>query len=271
MKKTGFLLGMALCFLSVNFQMVRADVLDKWTTNQITSNSYLYGAGLHHVVFGNGVYVAVGESGDGGEIYSSTDGFNWTLRFSDNNSWGLSLNYANGAFSGAADGFDTVCVSTNGTNWVQTFFPGTTEFSPAGNLGYGIPITYGSAGLYVAVGATNNVGAILTSPDGVSWTYRKTSALGGVLAGVCYGAGKFVAIGNNDGHEYTSTTGTGTWAQATIPGGDNISFANTLFFVPWTSNSNLVSANGTSWTALLTGLTNKMGAVTYSHGLYMAQ
>jgi hypothetical protein len=50
-------------------------------------------------------------------------------------------------------------------------------------------VTYGN-GLFVAVGED---GAILTSPDGVSWT-RRTSG-GNLLYGVTYGNGTFVAVG----------------------------------------------------------------------------
>jgi len=47
-------------------------------------------------------------------------------------------------------------------------------------------------GLFVAVGYR---GAILTSPDGVSWT-AQTSGTGNWLEGVAYGNGRFVAVGD---------------------------------------------------------------------------
>jgi hypothetical protein len=59
--------------------IAQADVLGNWTTNQITTNS----VGLKHIVYSDGLYVATGELGDGGEIYSSEEGFHWTLRFDD--------------------------------------------------------------------------------------------------------------------------------------------------------------------------------------------
>src|SRR5690348_16659277 len=78
--------------------MVQADVLGNWSTNQLTTNS----VGLKHIVYGNGLYVATGEMSDGGDIYSSEDGFHWTQRFSDLGSWGLSLNYSSGHFCGVS-------------------------------------------------------------------------------------------------------------------------------------------------------------------------
>jgi hypothetical protein len=52
-------------------------------------------------------------------------------------------------------------------------------------------VTYGN-GLFVAVGED---GAILTSPDGVSWT-RQTLGTGNLLYDVTYGNGTFVAVGD---------------------------------------------------------------------------
>lgn len=247
-------------FLTIVTAKAQADVLDNWTTNQISTNSFE----LHHVVYGNGLYVAVAEFGDGGEIYSSADGLNWTLRFSDNNSWGLTLNYSSGCFAGVG-GFGIVDVSTNGTNW-------TSSFLPAYNLNaeMGQAITYGN-GVYVTVGDTNGVGNIQTSPDGATWTSRSISlAPGGRITSVAYGGNKFVAVGNNDGLEYSSTAGT-TWARRSIPGGNKISYGNGLFFVALNNKTNLMSADGVNWSLNPTGLTNMLGTVTYSHGLFLAQ
>lgn len=241
-----------------------ADVLDNWTTNQITTNSF----GLHHVVHGNNIFVAVGEESDSGGFYTSADGFHWTLQYSEPNSWGLTMNYSAGHFAGVCVGLgDGVAdVSADGTNWTTTFF------SYHGAPGYApIAVTYGN-GLYVIVGSTNYIASILTSPDGTTWTYRKAgTSPGGPIASVAYGAGKFVAIGDNDGLEYTSTTGTGIWAKSSLPGGNKISYANGQFFVPLTSGSNLLSVDGITWVLKPTGLTNLLGAVTYGDGIFMAQ
>uniref|UniRef100_UPI001FE1A936 choice-of-anchor U domain-containing protein n=1 Tax=Thermus islandicus TaxID=540988 RepID=UPI001FE1A936 len=65
-------------------------------------------------------------------------------------------------------------------------------------------VTYGN-GLFVAVGSP---GAILTSPDGQSWTARKSGTTN-QLNGVTYGNGTFVAVGEG-GTILTSTDGV-TW------------------------------------------------------------
>ena len=264
MKQINFTLLAAGILFGCFFQVARADVLDNWTTNQITTNSF----GLHHVVFGNGCFVAVGESGDAGRIYTSTDGLKWTTQFSDFNSWGMTLHYANGYFAGIG-GNNYVNVSTNGTNWVSTHLAGQLySYNYAGNC-----VTYGHS-LYVAVGDINGIGNIITSADGVTWTSRSISpSTGGRIFSVVYGGNRFVAVGNNDGYEYTSTgfsVGT-NWTQRSIPGGNKISYGNGLFIVPLNNKTNLISTDGISWSFNSTGLTNQLGFITYGNGLFMAQ
>ena len=254
--------GSITAFLLVSTPSLQADVLDHWTTKQITTNSF----GLHHVVYGNGRYVAVGEFLDAGGIYTSEDGLNWTLRFSDMNSWGLTLNFSSNHFAGVG-GWGVVDVSSNGIDWVSAFLP-SDFFDLYG--GGGNAITY-AKGVYVTVGDTNGVGNILTSPDGATWTSRSSSpSPGGRISSVVYGAGKFVAVGNNDGFEYTSSTGIGIWSKSSIPGGSQISYANGLFIVPLNTRTNLLSTLGIDWTAISTGITNSFGSVIYSHGLFIS-
>ena len=245
------------------FLCARADVLDNWTTNQITTNSF----GMHHVVYGNGIFVAVGEKGDSGGFYTSVDGQNWKLQYSEPNSWGVTLNYSGGRFAGVCVGLGSgvVDVSADGTNWTTTLFSmnGLPAFAPKA-------IVYGNS-LYVAVGSTNSIACIFTSPDGITWTPRKASTTpGGQIYSVAYGASKFVAVGA-DGLEYTSATGTGTWGKTSFPGTGLISFANGLFISPLNNKTNVIALDGVNWSLKPTGLTNQLGAVTYGNGVFMAQ
>ncbi len=211
---------LAWALLTTAFSNAHADVLDNWTTNQITTNSF----GINHVVYGNGIFVAVGENGDSSGYYNSTDGSHWTLAYIEPSSWGANLNYSGGHYTSVRSSFSWASVanvSADGTNWVTTLFSfnGAPAIDP-------LDATF-SNNLYVVVGSTNNVACIVTSPTGVTWTYQSASSSpGGPLSGVAYGNGRFVAIGNNDGMEYTSTTGTGTWTKRSLPGGNKISYAN---------------------------------------------
>jgi hypothetical protein len=265
MKQISFILLLVGIFQIGFLTGTRADVLDNWTTNQISTNTF----GLHHVVYGNGGYVAVGEYDEGCGIYTSSDGLNWTLCYSDNNGWGLTLTYSGGRFVGVG-GWETA-VSTNGTNWAVSLLP--VQYAYNGEGGLPSDMTYGN-GVYVEVGSLNGVGSIITSPDGSTWTPRTSSpALGGPIASVTYGLLRFVAVENNDGYEYTSTLpslGT-TWTRRSIPGGNKISYANGLFIVPLNNKTNLISVDGINWSLNYTGLTNMLGVVTYGNGLFMAQ
>ena len=236
---------------------VKADPLDNWTTNQISSTN-----GLYHVVYGTNCYVAVGQQGDYGAIYSSANGTDWTLRHIDLNLWGLSLTYSAGRFVGSGN-WETA-VSADGTNWSVLFVPG--QYRVDGSTG--ADMTYGN-NIYVSVGTTNGVGFIMTSPDTITWTTRtSTPAPGGQISSVAFGNTKFVAVGNNDGLVYVSGNGS-TWTRSSIAGGNKISYCNGLFLVPLTVNSNLISTDGINWNPQSTGLTNQLGTIIYSHGLFL--
>ena len=263
MKKTNPLLLLAGIFFFNHLPGARADVLDNWTTNQITTNQYAF----HHIVYGNGIFVMVTHGSDYGQFYTSVDGLHWTRQYSEPNSWNVTLNYSGGRFAGACQGLGSgvVDVSADGTNWTTTFF---------GNNG--LPAFDAKAaifgnGLYVAVGSTNGVGSIFTSPNGITWTFRRASTSpGGPIKSVTYGAGRYVAVGA-DGFEYSSLTGTGTWTKTTYPGSGVISFANGLFISPLNNNANLLSTDGVSWSAIATGLTNQIGLVTFGNGVFVSQ
>lgn len=260
MKPSSFIFLLAGIFQISYLTSARADVLDNWTTTQVNTNSY----GLQNVVYGNGCYVAVGEYSDFGAIYSSADGFNWTLRYSDPGAWGLKMAFCGGRFAGVSSWGITV-VSTNGTNWTAGALP----YQYAGSFGMPFDAGYG-LGVYVVVGQTNGVGTILTSTDAITWTSRRSAPRqAGPVVSLTYGASTLVAVGNNDGFEYTSSDGV-HWTQSSIPGGNQISFGNGLFFVPLNNQTNLISLDGFTWSQQATGLTNRLGKIVYVNGIYLS-
>jgi len=257
MKPINFLLLLSAILSLILLQNSRADVLDGWTTNQINTNS----AKLKHIVYGNGCFVAVGERGDEGDIYSSNDGVHWSLRYTDQNSWGLSLAYSGGRFVGVG-GWETV-ISADGTNW-------TASFLPSGFLDWQTDMTFGNS-RYVVVGDTNGVGIILTSTDGTTWTPRAAATMGGHISSVAFSGTKFVAVGNNDGYIYTASSTAITWARSSIPGGNQISYANGLYLVPLNNKTNSISTDGINWSLKLTGLTNQLEKIIYANGIYLSR
>jgi hypothetical protein len=147
---------------------------------------------LDDVVYGNGLFVAVGCSGT---ALTSPDGVDWTQRTSEGNDlFGVTygdlflavddlfgVTFRKGLFV-AVGWCGTILTSPDGVDWTE-------QTSPTRNDLFGV--TYGK-GTFVAVGWN---GTILTSPDGVNWT-RRTSGTSNNLSRVAYGNGTFVVVGD---------------------------------------------------------------------------
>jgi len=260
---------------------MHADILERWSTNQITTNGYK----MDSITYGNGIYVATAEDygADPGKIYSSVDGTHWTQVYYNSGIWGLNLHYIDGCFVGATGGYGQVAISPDGTNWniPQPAPNGYLDDAISTKEEVNVPVSF------VAVGGdyySDTEGAIFYSFYGTNWTAGTISpSVGGGISSVAYGTPRtspppplnlfsiyFVAVGNNDGNTYTSPDGI-SWTRRSIPGGSQVSFGNGLFIVPLNSQNNLVSTDGTNWTQYSTGLTNQLGWITYSHGVFMSQ
>jgi len=128
-------------------------------------------------------------------------------------------------------------------------------------------ITYGN-GLFVAVGDN---GAIITSPDGVSWIAR-SSGTNNRLNGIAYGNGLYVAVGEN-ARILTSPDGM-TWAdrsdlQPFIPSLTEITFGNGMFVASGVFDRyiySFTSLDGATWTNGASGI----HAITYANGIFLA-
>ncbi len=264
--KSPILLLAAILSISLSFsRSADADALDNWTTNQVSTNWF----GLSHVAYGNGRYVAAGSWSDYGAILSSEDGFNWTLRATGTNSGiGIvnSLQYQNGRFLITGSPFgNSWGFSTNGINWTIRLFGG---FDNIRGMAYG-------AGRYV-LALNDNGGSsknMYYSDDGVNVHETMefpTDEVRGVLD-VAYGSGIFAAVAKG-GYIYLSS---GDIMQRLdfpdVPGGDTITFAIGRFFVPSNAGTNYVSVDGVTWRAVGTGLTNKLGKITFANGTFYAR
>jgi hypothetical protein len=253
-----FLLLIAGIGVSAAFH-ARADILEHWTTNQITTNSF----GLDFVVYGSGRYVALGSYSDGGVILSSSDGIAWTKHVDggppayDGLSYPTGLSFSGGKFF-ALGGFGKSAVSSNGTNWTQFNHPFPISVLTGGTF---------ANNTYVAVGSDFRLGGgIITSVDGSNWTQRFSVPVNDVASS----PSQFVAIGNDDGVLLTSNDAL-NWTFQSIAGGKQISFLGGRYIVPSAAGTNLFSADGTNWTAASTGLTNRLGKISLSHGVYLAR
>jgi hypothetical protein len=179
-----------------------------WTTKAIINNQTLTG-----VTYGGGRFIALGYRGSvlsspDAEIWSTTD-----LSFPE-----IVNGYAYYVLNGAAygDGIFVVVGNFQPVNSIHGYHEARIFTSPNGmswtqqNTGVDSAFTlsavaYGN-GIFVAVGTTgaaytsSHSALIFSSPDGVSWTKRTiTNEIASTvfyLAGVTYGNGTFVAVGN---------------------------------------------------------------------------
>ena len=148
------------------------------------------------VTYGNGLYVAVANTGTGNRVMTSPDGITWTIRTSaaDNN-W-YSVTYGNGLYVaiGASGTGNRVMTSPDGITW-------TIRTSAADNVWYSV--TYGN-GLYVAIGASGTGNRVMTLSV-VEITDPK-----------CLGFGKKYVIDNNLLRVHDAASNTAATAYAKV-------------------------------------------------------
>jgi hypothetical protein len=138
---------------------------------------------LNAVTYGNGMFVAVGNSGI---IVTSPDGINWTQQANTSETSLLAVAYGNGSYV-AVGGASLILTSSDAVTWEtqeSSVFLGETLTG----------IAYGN-GTFVVVGDYSTLG---TSADGKSWTAQTLFALG--FSSVVYsgaGSGGFVALGDS--------------------------------------------------------------------------
>jgi hypothetical protein len=122
-------------------------------------------------------------------------------------------------------------------------------------------------GSFIAVGED---ATILTSPDGATWTKRR-SGITKPLYGVTYSSGVFVAVGYG-GTILTSPDGV-TWTlrtQEIIEVLYGVTYSNGVFVAVGVGGTILTSPDGVTWTPRTSGTTNTFTGVTYGNGVFVA-
>ena len=182
-----------------------------WQTGSVGAGGFPGLPSINAVAFGNATHVLVG---DYGEIWTSPDTATWTPR---NNPDGSLRPLRGVAFGGGAFVAVGACCSALGGGGIS-------------------PNSMG--------------GPILTSPNGVTWTYRGALAESGLHA-IAFGAGRFVAVGAR-GTVLTSTTAGASWQFAAVPGAADylgVAYGGGTFVAVGERGSILRSSDGTTWTA----------------------
>jgi hypothetical protein len=187
------------------------------------SASDLSGRPLSAVSFGNGQFVAVGDSG---LVLSSPDGVRWLPQQAGTTNDLTSIAFGNGQFVALLDPRNSrsnIVTSTDGVNWTLQAPTPRHILLPLYDVAYG-------SGRFVAVGG---YGTIVTSPDGTNWVHQP-SPTGCDLGAVAYGNGQFLLTACYplvDGLLYIVTSSDGVnWVVRYRPWGSaNIAFVNGRF------------------------------------------
>ena len=211
-------------------------------------------ARLWLVTYGNGMFVVFSDSGS---IVTSTDGITWTKQTSPVSTRLESITYRNGMFV-AVGNSGSIVTSTDGITWTKQTSPISADFSS---------VTYGN-GMFVAVGES---GSIVTSTDGITWT-RQTSPILALawLKSITYGNGMFVAVGDNNAG-IRSTDGI-TWTSFTTPERvlTSITYENGMFVATSASGSIVTSTDGITWTKQTSPVSTRLESITYRNGMFVA-
>ena len=200
------------------------------------------------------------------EISKSTE-MVWTSRTSAADLGWVGIAYGNGVFVAVPGGGGKVMRSYDGIEWQETGTPN--------NGWYGL--TFGN-GLFVAVNNSDASGKrVMTSPDGITWTWNNNSVAANGWVGVAYGNNKFVAVSNSGNSQRVMTSSNGVdwipsppvaanqWTDITFGNGYFVAVANS-----GTGNRVMRSSDGITWEVGTGASDNGWFGVTYGKGLFAA-
>jgi hypothetical protein len=151
------------------------------------------------VVYGNGLFVAVAQTGTGNRVMTSPDGITWTSRTTPMNADFTSVAYGNGVFvavstGGAGVTGGNVMTSTDGITWTQRNLAWTAETVFFGNGKFTTGYRYSS--------------------DGITWTEAN---LNFNAVGITYGNGYFVGLVDSGANRIYYSTDAITWTATASP------------------------------------------------------
>ena len=250
--------------ISVN-QPGTADIINAPMTNAGASNwtTGTIGYALDDITYGKGLFMGINR---GGNIYSSSDGINWTAP-TQSVMYPYSIAYGNGMFValpapsyGVSGSFGS---SADGVTWTR----GSSQ--PESNIWRSV--TYGN-GIFVGVSDTGT-NRVITSTDGINWTAR-TAIEADPWMSITYGNNLFVAVaGSGTNIVMTSPDGI-TWTKRTVAAATalkSVTYGNGLFVavVSNVTDKVITSSDGINWTAAnISGL--GLTSITYGSGIFAA-
>lgn len=253
-------------------------------TNNIENNSYInhvmtkeqLGADLLAVAYGNGVFVAVGDSVLVGKVFKSNDGITWTQGNGFTYVDFEGIKFINGYFYSFGRWrkvnetnmpyYSTIWRSADGLNWEVAW-----SQIVDGNPQYGVQdIAYGNEKFVVAINDR-----LFVSSNNLS-SLTQTTAINGTglqdqfgLRKLSYGNGMFVAANDMERswavNMAYSTDGTNWTTNNNEPNADCVAFINNHFAA--LSGARIrISNNGIEWTEVPQG---KGTSIAYANGTYI--
>ena len=221
------------------------------------------------VTFGNGRFVGVASNGATNVMYSDNGGYAWVgVTAPRDNLYGVA--YGGGTFVAVSTGSGTQAVysTDNGTSWTGA------ASMPTGNwvkAAYGL----GSDGVnrFVAVGSSTT-NRLAHSENGINWTSAATAVDNINFEDVCFGDGKFVAVGSGGSDPYRvyySTDGI-NWTGATSPINTwkTVTYGDGKFVAISQSTEVMWSTDAVNWTSATATESANWSSVTYGNGRFVA-
>jgi hypothetical protein len=209
---------------------------------------------FNDVVFGNGMFVAVGSDAF---IQTSTDGINWGYSQVTFGKILTGVAFGNGRF--VAVGYDGLILwSLDGKTWNKANSIGTVTYNKVRFVN----------NQFVLVGRD---GVLATSAMGANWDFKATGTKNN-LSSVAYGNGKWVAVGSNN-TIVTSLNGYGWKSQQFSPTDvhfTNICYANGQFVLITMGGKFYTSTSAGFWTIVPNYYTNThLKAITHGNGQFL--
>jgi len=242
-----------------------------WNTTPLVSDDSLTSYTIRDIVYGNGLFVAVGSADGKDVIRSSSDGMNWTNRLvrpSSAYSYFRRVVYGNGTFVAIGDSF--VYTSADGLIWTER--PMEIQYRFNG-------ITYGN-GMFFAVGSGDYADLLLTSPDGIKWTVSALKARS-EFYGIAYGNNTLVAVGQrlNNGKDVVLVRREGRSPSLRSWSNDAAGF-NLVNYITFASGKFILalgvhgkpfatSSDGLKWTVKAPSLPVTFNSIAYANGVFV--
>jgi hypothetical protein len=224
------------------------------------------------IAYGNGIFVAVSNTGVGNRVMTSPTGVTWTIRTSAaDNSWN-GVAFGNGIFVAvASSGASRVMTSPDGITW-------TSRTAATANSWQSVAF---GGGVFTAVSPDGASTRAMWSTDGITWTASLVVGPSSDSAwqSITYGGGYFVIVADSvvGAAVYSAYSSDGaTWVASTAPARQwkAVTYGNGLYVAVASSGTGdrVMTTSGvpSTWTIGTSAADNNWKSVAYGSGQFIA-